>query len=575
VRLGRKVESVSASENQYVKSNQIIRYVAQLAEISLFGDSDAVEPAEDIAVRLTIDTEVIVAPKTRYGPKTNVTTEKHNIGGEPSSSQVPKLLAPEVQKATRQLLRLLPSDFPILQGSNGQNQERFAYVDYYQYSLLLQAFPSTRVALRVKSCPSLTDNQAHPSGENAPGSDKGKGKDLSGNDETSTESLCYLMPSSSVPSGAVWISAPARRDLDIGQAAFELLQILAIVRESDSIGNTIRSNELNTVQMSEESVVKSDANEGTPVLAGFDKHIDKSLNYIKEALVNSQVCRQPTSHILGLLVCGGSGSGKTSLVERIAQDCQLLPSIMARAQYVKCAQLVNLRIPQLRLRLEEEFTAAAWHAPSLLILDDLDHLIPAEVEHIDSFRSLHIANLFTYIAKKASEHGGIVVLATSKASETLHAQLAQSHFFSERINLLAPDKAARKDILSTLAKSRIATSNDLVFADDFNFASIAAQTDGYLPVDLRDLIDRALHQAAIRAGKHGRITLDLSLADTRAAQADFTPLSLRDVKLQKSEVEWSDIGGLQETRRVLRETLEWPTKYSAIFASSPLRLRSG
>ncbi len=33
--------------------------------------------------------------------------------------------------------------------------------------------------------------------------------------------------------------------------------------------------------------------------------------------------------------------------------------------------------------------------------------------------------------------------------------------------------------------------------------------------------------------------------------------------------------GLADTRRVLRETLEWPTKYAAIFAQSPLRLRSG
>ena len=33
--------------------------------------------------------------------------------------------------------------------------------------------------------------------------------------------------------------------------------------------------------------------------------------------------------------------------------------------------------------------------------------------------------------------------------------------------------------------------------------------------------------------------------------------------------------GLHETRRVLRETLEWPTKYAPIFAQSPLRLRSG
>lgn len=65
------------------------------------------------------------------------------------------------------------------------------------------------------------------------------------------------------------------------------------------------------------------------------------------------------------------------------------------------------------------------------------------------------------------------------------------------------------------------------------------------------------------------------MKDFEDAQADFTPLSLRDVKLQKSDIEWSDIGGLHYVRKILRETLEWPTKYAAIFAKSSLRLRSG
>lgn len=55
-------------------------------------------------------------------------------------------------------------------------------------------------------------------------------------------------------------------------------------------------------------------------------------------------------------------------------------------------------------------------------------------------------------------------------------------------------------------------------------------------------------------------------------------------------MKWGDIGGdllvsilvpvltrigLHHTRLVLRETLEWPTKYAQIFANCPLRLRSG
>ena len=33
------------------------------------------------------------------------------------------------------------------------------------------------------------------------------------------------------------------------------------------------------------------------------------------------------------------------------------------------------------------------------------------------------------------------------------------------------------------------------------------------------------------------------MADFEEAQKGFSPLSIRDVKLQKSEVEWGDIGG--------------------------------
>lgn len=530
-----------------------------------------VEPAEDIAVRLTIDTEVIVAPKTRYGPKANG-TEKHDLGGaSTSSSSVSKPLLPDVQKASSQLLRLLPETYPV-QHDTPSSDEHNAYIEPYHYSLLAQAFPSTRVAIKVKTCPSLS-HAANVSSDSSANQDKGKGKEVTENDETENEALVYLKGDASVPPSSVWLSKAARSSLRLEGAAFELLQLAAVTRYGEKdYANTGKDNKnSNTVASHDDGPEKAAHAE----LAGFDKHVSKSLNFVEQAITTSRMSHSSSSPPSGLLICGGGGSGKTSLIEEIARKAQAAPHILARTQYVKCAQLVNLRIPQLKSRLEDEFTAAAWHAPSLIVFDDLDHLIPAEVEHIDSFRSLHMANLFTSIASKAGRNGGIIILATAKAPESLHAQIAQSHFFSERITLIAPDKEARKDILSTIAKAKIATSRDIHFADDFNFASIAAQTDGYLPVDLRDLVDRSLHQAAIRAGKSGRVTLDLSLADVRLAQADFTPLSLRDVKLQKSEVEWSDIGGLQETRRVLRETLEWPTKYGAIFASSPLRLRSG
>ena len=54
-----------------------------------------------------------------------------------------------------------------------------------------------------------------------------------------------------------------------------------------------------------------------------------------------------------------------------------------------------------------------------------------------------------------------------------------------------------EQILGTLVKTKSTTSN--LVAPTLNYATIAALTEGYLPADLRDLVDRAIHQAAIRA----------------------------------------------------------------------------
>jgi peroxin-1 len=127
-----------------------------------------------------------------------------------------------------------------------------------------------------------------------------------------------------------------------------------------------------------------------------------------------------------------------------------------------------------------------------------------------------------------------------------------------------------------------------------NYTALATQTEGYSAIDLQDLVARAVHQASIRSLRNNSpesTSTVLTMEDFSSAQVDFVPLSLRDIKLHKSEVAWSDIGGkpkhyiygwfterplgLHELKRILRETLEWPTKYGPIFAQSPLRLRSG
>lgn len=55
------------------------------------------------------------------------------------------------------------------------------------------------------------------------------------------------------------------------------------------------------------------------------------------------------------------------------------------------------------------------------------------------------------------------------------------------------------------ASSANSTTSTLTASPTLNYASLAAITEGYQPADLRDLVDRAVHQAAIRTMRAGEV----------------------------------------------------------------------
>ena len=103
--------------------------------------------------------------------------------------------------------------------------------------------------------------------------------------------------------------------------------------------------------------------------------------------------------------------------------------------------------------------------------------------------------------------------------------------------------------------------------DGLDFVTLASKTEGYSISDLGDLVNNALQQSMIRSAKeelgdvsylnHSQNQVSaknqqrVTMIDFEQAQAAFTPISLRAVTLQKSSVQWSDIGGkLPQSDRV-------------------------
>jgi len=250
-----------------------------------------------------------------------------------------------------------------------------------------------------------------------------------------------------------------------------------------------------------------------------------------------------------------------------------------------CGQIADSSLSTIKDTVQKWFIEATFHAPSVLILDDLERLIPAELEHADSTRSRQIAEIFLHIGRPALYRHPIVLLASAPAPEALHSVLTNGFIFRETLSLKAPDKEARRTILES-------GWDGLHLDEELDGLEVAGMTDGYLPGDLHALVERARQEAIVRSmdsvehESEESKAVKLQLVDFENAVNGYVPASLRGVKLQKSTVDWNDIGGtvvqlwvlivgLDATKRVLLETLEWPIKYAPIFQHSKLRLRSG
>ncbi|KIY63560.1 AAA-domain-containing protein [Cylindrobasidium torrendii FP15055 ss-10] len=315
-------------------------------------------------------------------------------------------------------------------------------------------------------------------------------------------------------------------------------------------------------------------------LAGIDDVLTKCTEFCLKSFI-VQSTKVNVRGVSSLLVTGRSGAGKTSIVKTVSSRLQRDPRIHAYIEYVDLAPYTEKPISVIKGLFKYWFDRAAFHKPSILILDNIEHLLKAEEENTDSFRTRQLVELFVHLfsssPRSASPNArGIVLLATAPSASALHPLLNSKHVFTETVHVKAPNKDARRDILAQIVKERLSAAEDMDEDKEtpLNYTYLATQTEGYSAIDLQDLVARATHVAAVRAAT-GESQPRLTQGDFETVQIDFVPLSLREVKMQKSDITWSDIGGLRDTKQVLRETLEWPTKYGPIFAQSPLRLRSG
>ncbi|GBG90573.1 hypothetical protein CBR_g50916 [Chara braunii] len=199
----------------------------------------------------------------------------------------------------------------------------------------------------------------------------------------------------------------------------------------------------------------------------------------------------------GVLLHGPQASGKSQLAKAIVVELANDERYHAYSVFVKCDSLVGGQIEQLKTRMEGVFQEALEHAPSVIVFDDLDALLPNEERQDDVVGDVaeHTAlSEFVGDLMDACQEGGwgarqsITFLAIAQSPSSVHHVLRVSGRLDFAVQLLAPGAVERAAIIQSCLRSKAVN-----FAKDVAMVEVVTHCDGYDAHDIDVLVEQAIH----------------------------------------------------------------------------------
>ncbi|WP_422737186.1 AAA family ATPase [Micromonospora sp. WMMD729] len=253
--------------------------------------------------------------------------------------------------------------------------------------------------------------------------------------------------------------------------------------------------------------------------------------------------RLGTTISLGVLLSGPAGSGKSALVRAVAAR------VGARVHPLWAPEVAALADQAAAERLRAAATAARAGGPAVLLVTDVEALAPADEPG-------PLATVFRQVLAEVVR-AGVAVVCTTGRPEAVDVALRAPDLLSLRISVPLPDAALRREQLTVLTRQ-------VPLADDVRLDEVAGRTPGFVAADLAALVREAGVRAALR--QKSASTPTVSMADFTAALEVVRPTTMAASTLELASVTLDDVGGLDEVKQTLTESVLWPLTYPDTFA---------
>jgi transitional endoplasmic reticulum ATPase len=274
----------------------------------------------------------------------------------------------------------------------------------------------------------------------------------------------------------------------------------------------------------------------------------------------------------GVLLHGPPGTGKTLLAKAVASETN------ANFYSISGPEIMSKFYGESEERLREIFKEAEENAPSIIFIDEIDSIAPKREEVSGDVEKRIVSQLLT-LMDGIKSRGKLVVIGATNRPNAIDPALRRPGRFDREIEIGIPDEKGRLDILMIHTRGMPQT-------DDVDLASVARVTHGFVGADLEALCKEAAMRSLRRILPE--INLDepkipaevlnkikITKADFEEALREIQPSAMREVLVQRPNIRWEDIGGLEQVKEELAEAIEWPLKHGDLFTEADVKPPKG
>ena len=176
-------------------------------------------------------------------------------------------------------------------------------------------------------------------------------------------------------------------------------------------------------------------------------------------------------------------------------------------------------------------------------------------------------------------NSNVIVIAATNRPNVIDPALRRFGRFDRELDIGIPDDVGRLEIL------RIKTNN-MRLSKDCDLERLAKDTHGYVGADLSQLTMEAAFQAireklplidvsAEKIDPELLNSIEITNEHLRYGQSVTNPSTLRENIVEVPNVTWEDVGGLEDVKKELYETVQYPIEHGDKFAKFGMQPSKG